>query len=442
MARRHGGTRMRASRESLETGFVASPDARPGEGVRVLHVLDHSLPEQSGYAFRSHAILSELGRLGVDVDVITGPKQGVSNADAEQVDGIVYRRTRLGANQSTSGVRGQIRTVRTTRAHLAEFLGERPIDVIHAHSPCLNGLAALGRNVPLLYEMRSSWEDAAASVGTTREGSLRYRASKALETHVVRRADEVVVICDGLKQELMGRGVSEEKITVVPNALPPEMFDTASVDQTAAMRKRFGLQEAKVVGFFGSFFEWEGLDLLIKAMPTVVAAVPSARLLLAGGGRQEEDLRRLVEKEGLENRVVFAGRVRHEEVRALYRSADVMAYPRVSHRLTDMVTPLKPLESMAQMTPVVASAVGGHRELIEDGRTGYLFLPGDRMALARSIIRVLVGPEELGGLVATARQVVERERRWSVVAERYLPVYERLVRRHGSGVQCATEETT
>jgi PEP-CTERM/exosortase A-associated glycosyltransferase len=315
----------------------------------------------------------------------------------------------------------------STRTHIRRHLRAHSVDVIHAHSPCLNGLAALGLGTPLLYEMRSSWEDAAVSVGTTTAGSPRYRASRALETFVVRRAAEVVVICEGLRQELLARGVADHKITVVPNALSPEMFELATPESARAIRARFGLERARVIGFFGSFFEWEGLDLLVAALPEVAASIPDVRLLLAGGGRQDAELRAQVRNLGLEARVIFAGRIPHHEVRAFYRAVDVTAYPRVAHRLTEMVTPLKPLESMAQRTAVVASSGGGHREQVDDGRTGFLFAPGDRAALARRLIEVLSGSVDVPAAVERARARVEREARWETVTERYLGVYERML---------------
>jgi glycosyltransferase involved in cell wall biosynthesis len=110
----------------------------------------------------------------------------------------------------------------------------------------------------------------------------------------------------------------------------------------------------------------------------------------------------------------------------MYGAVDVMAFPRVSHRLTDMVTPIKPLEAMAQKAVVIASDVGGHKELIEDNNTGLLYPAGDREAFAETIIRVLQNPESFSEMRARAREYVEMERRWSVVAERYLPVYEAL----------------
>jgi PEP-CTERM/exosortase A-associated glycosyltransferase len=397
-------------------------------GAALLHVLDHSLPEQDGYSFRSHSILRELAKRGFDVAVLTGPKQGGVAKAVDVIDGITYRRTALPGAVDTTGLRGQLRTVGTLRRGIAAHLKQQAVDVVHAHSPCLNGLAALGLGRPLLYEMRSSWEDAAVSVGTTTEGSLRYRASRALETFVARRADEVVVICDGLRRDLIARGIPERKVTVVPNALSPELFALADPARAAAVRARFGLERNRVIGFFGSFFEWEGLELLIAALPEVAVAVPDVRLLLAGGGRQDAALRALTKQLRLESHVIFAGRIPHEDVLAFYRAADVTAYPRVAHRLTDMVTPLKPLESMAQRTAVVASDVGGHREQIDDGRNGFLFKAGDRSALARRLIEVLTRTVDVDAAVAAGRARVERDARWEVVTQRYVEVYERMLR--------------
>lgn len=287
----------------------------------------------------------------------------------------------------------------------------------------------MNQKLPLVYELRASWEDAAVSSGTTTEGSLRYRLSRKLETRVVRKADAVTVICQGLKRDLMSRGISEDKITVVPNALPSEMFDLCTPEQSAAVRQKFGLEGKRTIGFFGSFFAWEGIDSLIRAMPSVIAALPEARLLLVGGGRQESELRGLVSELGLNSIVIFAGRIDPDAVRDFYGAADVMVYPRIPHRLTEMVTPLKPLEAMAQNTPVIASDVGGHKELIEDESTGFLYPAGDDEALAAKIVEVLRGGLAIAAVIRAARLMVERERRWSLVCRRYAPIYERLLGR-------------
>lgn len=399
-------------------------------------MLDHSLPEHDGYSFRSHAILKELTFLGVDVAAITGPKHP-ADVEIEDIEGIRYERTPSTGRPLRSQVLSQLDTIWRTRRHVARRLRGHAFDVVHAHSPCLNGLAALWQRAPFLYEMRSSWEDAAVSFGVTAEGSPRYRASRAVETFVAKQADEVVVISEGLKSALMDRGVAQSKITIVPNALPAEMFEVSGDEQRSVVKLRYGLQNAKVIGYFGSFFEWEGLDLLIEAMKDVVEAVPEARLVLAGGGRQERHLRELIHANGLDRVVILAGRIPHEEVRAFYGVADLMAYPRKAHRLTEMVTPLKPLEAMAQGIPVVASNVGGHREQINDRDNGFLFPAGDSDALASIVIRILQRQEDTEGVVRRARQKVTREHRWSVVAERYLPLYKRLMRQRGAAKSIA-----
>ncbi len=113
----------------------------------------------------------------------------------------------------------------------------------------------------------------------------------------------------------------------------------------------------------------------------------------------------------------------HHEVQRYYELIDVLAYPRRSMRLTELVTPLKPLEAMAQGRMFVASDVGGHRELVHHGVTGFLCKAGDAMALARQIDAVLDDEAAWPRIAAQARQFVETERTWVRSVERYRAVY-------------------
>src|SRR5262249_36981028 len=105
---------------------------------------------------------------------------------------------------------------------------------------------------------------------------------------------------------------------------------------------------------------------------------------------------------------------------------DVLVYPRLSMRLTDLVTPLKPLEAMAQGRLLVASDVGGHLELIKDGSTGILFKAGRSDALADNVLSLLAHRERWGELRAAARRYVETERNWAASVGRYRELYHRL----------------
>jgi PEP-CTERM/exosortase A-associated glycosyltransferase len=280
--------------------------------------------------------------------------------------------------------------------------------------------------VPLVYELRALWEDGAVDHGTTTEGSLRYRVSRGLETLALRRADHVTTICEGLRREVIARGVAQDKVTVIPNAVDTEMFRFGSTPDEA-LRSSLGLTHCTVLGFAGSFYGYEGLDLLVEALAALAPSRPDLRLLLLGGGPQDAALRALAAARGVTDRIVFTGRVPQREVQRYYDLIDVLVYPRKRIRLTELVTPLKPLEAMAQGRVLIASDVGGHRELVRDGETGYLFPAGDVPALAATIDRVLSRSGEWDRIRAQGRRFVESERTWARSVANYERVYSRLV---------------
>ncbi|MBK7673705.1 MAG: glycosyltransferase, exosortase A system-associated [Candidatus Accumulibacter sp.] len=395
--------------------------------LRILHVLDHSLPLHSGYSFRTLAILREQRALGWQTVHLTTPKQGFGTSLEEEVDGWIFHRT------PNAGGNGLLSQMRLTAARLREVVLMTKPDLIHAHSPVLNALPSLwvGRRqrLPVVYEMRASWEDAAVDHGTTQEGSLRYRTSRSLESLALRHADQVTTICEGLRGDIAIRGVPPERITVIPNAVDVGLF-RLDTEPDAELRRSLGLNGATVVGFAGSFYGYEGLDLLIEAARQMLPRHPQLRLLLVGGGPQESNLRAQAVAAGLQERVIFTGRVPHAEVQRYYELIDVLAYPRLPIRLTELVTPLKPLEAMAQGRMLVASDVGGHRELIRHGETGFLFRAGDAAALARAIDDVLVRRPSWPKLREQARRFVEVERTWASSVARYREVYRRALARH------------
>ncbi len=395
--------------------------------MRILHVLDHSLPLHSGYTFRTRAILKSQQDKGWSVRSVTGNRHSADGPGVETIDGLTFHRTPRLSNW-ISPVH-EMREIAALAAQI-ERVGEswRP-DVIHAHSPVLDAVAALraGRRmgVPVLYEIRAFWEDAAVGNGTGTEGSLRYRTTRALETWAVRKADAVAVICEGLKRDLIARGISEDKIIVSPNGVDFEMFGDPPPPDLALARE-LNLVGAETIGFIGSFYDYEGIDDLIAAMPGLVAARPAAHLLLVGGGPMEAALRSQAKASPVAGRIHFVGRVPHTEVERYYSLIDVLAYPRKKMRLTDLVTPLKPLEAMAQGRLVAASDVGGHRELIEDGVTGVLFAPNAPDSIAKSLANLFENRASWDKFRKNGRNFVERDRNWSSNICRYDPVYQRL----------------
>lgn len=398
--------------------------------TRVLHVLDHSLPLHSGYTFRTRAILKAQQAAGLDVRGITGLRHLNPGPAVEMADGLTFHRT-AGTASGPPGWR-EWREIRQLAHAIDALCNDWRPDVLHAHSPALCGMAALQvarrRGIPLVYEIRAFWEDAAVGNGTGHEGSAKYRLTRSLENHVVAGADAVITICVGLRDDLIARGVPAARISLSPNGVDLAMFgDPPTADP--ALAAELGLAGGPVIGFIGSFYDYEGLDVLIAAMPQLVAAQPQARLLLVGGGPCENALRTQAESSSVAESIRFVGRVPHHEVERYYALMDIMAYPRKASRLTDLVTPLKPLEAMAQGKIVAASAVGGHRELMTDGITGTLFAPDDPAACATALADLLADPASWETLRANGRAHVRADHDWARNVSRYLRVYQTLIDR-------------
>ena len=395
--------------------------------MKILHVFDHTLPLHSGYTFRSAAILRNQRKLGWETYHLSGPKQINCEVMEEDADGLHFYRT-----PKPTGLLARLpgadpfAVMAAIEARLLSLASELRPDVIHAHSPVLNAVPAIrvGRKlgIPVVYEIRAFWEDAAVDHGTTQENSLRYKLTRALETWAVRHADAVTVICEGLRNDLVARGISPNKITVIPNAVDIDKFSVGG-KADAGLKLKLGLGNSRVLGFIGSFYAYEGLDLLIAALPTILRQMPDVKVLLIGGGPQDTALKQQVMALDLKDRVMFAGRVPHDEVNRYYDLIDVLVYARHPMRLTELVTPLKPLEAMAQGRLMVASDVGGHKELIQDGKTGVLFRAGNAGDLASKVVALLKYEQGWDSMKKNGRQFVEAERNWVASVARYRSVY-------------------
>ncbi|WP_095012301.1 TIGR04063 family PEP-CTERM/XrtA system glycosyltransferase [Tsuneonella mangrovi] len=397
--------------------------------TRVLHVLDHSLPLHSGYTFRTRAIMTAQAASGLDVRGITGLRHLADGPAAEVADGLLFHRT-AGTASGPAGVREWREVARLSDAIMEVGRDWRP-DVLHAHSPALCGLAAVraGRalGIPVVYEIRAFWEDAAVGNGTGRAGSVKYRLTRALENRVVGEADSVFTICNGLRDDLVARGFDGGRIGISPNGVDMGLFgDPPPRDD--GLGAELGIPaDAPVIGFIGSFYDYEGLDDLISAMPRLIDRHPGARLLLVGGGPMGDALRAQAASSPASDTIVFTGRVPHAEVERYYSLIDVLAYPRKASRLTELVTPLKPLEAMAQGRIVAASDVGGHRELIANGLTGSLFTPDDPAACADALADLIDSQSGWPCQRARARAEVAANHDWALNVHRYQVVYHHLI---------------
>jgi PEP-CTERM/exosortase A-associated glycosyltransferase len=415
------------------------PEAGPGRslsGLRILHVLDHSLPLHSGYSFRSVALFREQRRLGWKTFHLTTPKHTAPGPAFEEVDGFGFYRTPPLPPAGRIPGQAELALIRAAALRIEEVAAAEKVDILHAHSPVLNALACLRAarrlRLPVVYEVRGFWEDAAVSHGTATEDGLRYRLTRALETYALKRSDAVTTICEGLRSDMLGRNIPGDKVTLIPNGVDVAEFEFCKTPDPE-LRASLDLQGKTVLGFLGSYYSYEGLDLLISALPEVLKQIPDVALLLVGGGPEEQALKELTQRLGLEKHVRFVGRVPHGRVQDYYALVDIFVYPRRSMRLTEKVTPLKPLEAMALGGIVLASDVGGHRELVRAHETGWFFRADDVQALSRAILELIANRENAPSMRTTARRFVETERGWARSAAGYERAYARaLGREHES----------
>lgn len=396
--------------------------------MRILHVLDHSVPWHSGYTFRTLAILREQRKLGWQTFQLTSSKHAGTTTE-DLIDGFHFFRTPMTPRHDPIGLSPFI-VMRRLETRLMQVIERVRPQILHVHSPVLNAWPTLrvGQRlgIPVVYEVRAFWEDAAVDHGTTTERSLRYLLTRWLESYVLRRVNHVFTICEGLRSDILARGISDDKVTVIPNAVDVDSFEVRS-HPDEQLKSQLGLTGKSVLGFIGSFYAYEGLDLLLLALPEILVLRPEVRVLLVGGGPQEDVLKAQVIQLGLSEKVLFVGRVPHDQVNRYYDLIDILVYPRHSMRLTELVTPLKPLEAMAQGRVLVASDVGGHKELIRHGETGILFKADSVRALSQAIISLLDSRDQWPSMQMRGRKFVESERSWKTSVSNYSSIYESLV---------------
>jgi PEP-CTERM/exosortase A-associated glycosyltransferase len=402
--------------------------------LRVLHVLDHSWPVHTGYSIRSLHLIAAQHRLGLRPQALTGPLQLVDDPKAADtiVEEVSYRRTPYSGKFSRWAITGrrpilrEAAVVRLIRERILELTGKESFDLIHAHSPALCGLGALqaarSMGIPFVYELRAFWEDAAVDQNKTSTRSLRYRLSQKLEDYVVHRAGAVVGISQSILDELRSRKADPAKLFHVPNGVDLDKFSPVSRDDGLAAK--LGLGSEPVLGFIGSLYRWEGVAWLARAVAELRRRGTACKLLIVGDGEEMPAVREAVRELNVGDFVHILGRVPHGEIERYYSVVDVLVYPRHSIRLTELVTPLKPLEAMALGKAILGSDVGGIRELVQSEKTGVLYRADNIEDFCEQAKRLLSQPSLQRRLGAEAREFILREKDWKVLAERYVDIYD------------------
>jgi glycosyltransferase involved in cell wall biosynthesis len=280
------------------------------------------------------------------------------------------------------------------------------VDIVHTHSSADSWMAS-----------------AAAKISPRRPKVVRTRhlnASFNIRLIYSFMADRVITVGGSTRQYMIReKGIPPDKVMTIPTGIDLSMFDAEEVQ--GDLRQELGIpSQAPVFGTVSVFRRLKGHQVLLEATPEILRAVPEARLLLAGEGPQEKNLRKKIEELGIGKSVLMPGF--REDVPRVLNTMDVFVFPSLQEALGTAI-----LEALAMRRAVVASRVGGIPEIIEDGKTGYFIDPENSTDIAEKVIHLLKNPELRLQMGDRGRRFVETHYDHRLMVRRLEDLYRELV---------------
>lgn len=411
--------------------LVPERATNPVAGIRgrICYVLHNSLPYSSGgYATRSQGVATGMRQAGRDVIVLTRPGFPLDITidpiemvvpPQDHIDGITYVRTLDPKRRGLSMVRYVTAAADAIEQQLRSL---RPEIVMAAsnHVTALPALVAARRaGLPFIYEIRGLWEITRSSREEEFLDTAAFAVQSLLEARVAQLADRVFTLTEPMREELVQRGVPAEKIQLLPNSCDPERFLPRPRD--TALAERLGIPPGvPVIGYIGTFVDYEGLEDLALACALLKKRGVDFRLMLVGNenasgtdrGPITEQIARIAASEEIGDCLIMTGRVPHSEVEAYYSLIDIAPFPRKPWPVCEMVSPMKPLEALAMEKAVLVSSVRALTEMITDGKTGSVFEKGNVASLAEKLGALITDPALRAELGRAGRKWVSTERTW------------------------------
>ena len=393
--------------------------------MKILHVLYQSIPNSAGSSIRSRDLINSQLKLGLTPIVITSPFQEPlnKNFEREEIDGIIYYRTfSNNKNEIISEKKSNFFLQFRKSLRLLSFINsvfkvakKENIDIIHAHAMFFCAIAAkvssLRLGIPILYEVRSLWEERYKGVSFFND--LIFSFVTIFETLSMYLCDHLIVINKNLRHTLSKRFLlSKQSFSIVPNGV-----DLSRVNIVKSNNDNL------VFAYIGTVSPIEGLDVLIKVFNNLFKQGLKNKLLIFGDGIE---LNKLIVLSNNNPLIEFRGTFLQHNISEIYSQIDVVVNPRISNFLTNSVTPLKPLEAMAYKKLVIASNIGGMRELIEHNKTGLLFKPESYIELEQTILDVLE-LKNFENIISESHKYILNNKSWDNNAKLYMQIYTKLI---------------
>jgi glycogen(starch) synthase len=375
--------------------------------MRILHLLDHSTPRHSAYSHRARSLLRQLRVLGWHTIHMTGPAQGlVETVDRNDDDWRYFRTAPPGGLAAQLPLLSGLAAVAAMSTRLRQVARLTRPDLLHAHAPLSNAVAALYAGRRLALPVLIEWPHTGG------------RAALPLPARQAARLSDAVAVPDlATLRALLAQGIPASRLLLVPEPLslrrhPPRQ------PRDPALAAALGLDRGPVIACCGPFGDGDGVELLLSAMPALLRKHPALTVLLVGDGPRRAAL--AVQAAPFGERVVFAGPVRTDDMPRYQDLADILVWP---HPAANSAA----LAAMARGAVLALGDSGFHRELVDHGSTGLLFEAGNLGAMVEVLDLLLEEPSCWPRLRAAARAHVERVHSFAACAARYGALYERLL---------------
>ncbi|MCL5037134.1 MAG: glycosyltransferase [Chloroflexi bacterium] len=280
--------------------------------------------------------------------------------------------------------------------------------------------------IPLVLEYNGSfvWVEKNWGVG------IRYPdILNRIEDLSVKNADLIVIVSEVMRDELLSKGIDNERILVNPNGVEPSYYEEAKLrKERDEIREQLGIENNVVVGFIGTFGPWHGVEQLARAVKPVTERVPEAKFLIVGSGLLMEKVKEILKNDGVEDRVILTGVVPQHEASGYLAAADVLASPHVPNPdgTRFFGSPTKLFEYMAAGRGIVASSLEQIGEILEDGKTALMVTPGDEKELAESLVKLLMDKDLRDSLGRAARAEALSKYTWKENTRRVLDAASKL----------------
>jgi len=416
---------------------------QPNFKPNVLHLLKYSLPNLSGYSIRSHYILLKQKRFAHSFALINPYLFRKNKPDI--FDNVIYFRYPL--NLKINSYRSSLFSkyfmisrlehmiyyslLKTPLPYIKMIVKQKNVNLIHGHTnenfAKFGEIVAHKRGIPFVYEVRGFWEDSQVAAGRLKGDGFQYLKMRKNESTLMKKSDAIITLGKMMKLELISRGIDQNKIIIIPNAVDIENFQPKSPDIN--LQRDLSIEKKKVIAYIGSIREIEGIETLIKAIVLVRKEIKDVVLLLIGSCNKTYllKLEKLVKKLGIDRIVHFTGQIQQKEIKKYYSIVDVIVIPRNNFRVTRLVTPLKQLEAMAMQKVVITSDLPALCETIKPGISGDIFKTGDSSSLANKILYYLSNQDLRRRIGETARKFVQKNYDWNIIIEKYHSLYKKLL---------------